>query len=89
MDLNRLEEALLTEGMRLKTSLVAMETTHNNAGGTVLPLDHMRSVYGMANSRGISVHRTGRACNAAVALGVTPLDIAQHADTVSLCLSRA
>ena len=62
MDLNRLEEALLTEGMRLKTSLVAMETTHNNAGGTVLPLDHMRSVYGMANSRGISVHLDGRAC---------------------------
>ena len=59
MDLNRLEEALLTEGMRLKTSLVAMETTHNNAGGTVLPLDHMRSVYGMANSRGISVHLDG------------------------------
>ena len=90
MDLNRLEEALLTEGMRLKTSLVAMETTHNNAGGTVLPLDHMRSVYGMANNRGISVHLDGaRMYNAAVALGVTPLDIAQHADTVSLCLSRA
>ena len=89
MDLNRLEEALLTEGMRLKTSLVAMETTHNNAGGTVLPLDHMRSVYGMANSRGISVHLDGaRMYNAAVALGVTPLDIAQHADTVSLCLSK-
>ena len=90
MDLNWLEEALLTEGMRLKTSLVAMETTHNNAGGTVLPLDHMRSVYGMANSRGISVHLDGaRMYNAAVALGVTPLEIAQHADTVSLCLSRA
>ena len=67
-----------------------METTHNNAGGTVLPLDHMLSVYGMANSRGISVHLDGaRMYNAAVALGVTPLDIAQHADTVSLCLSRA
>ena len=62
----------------------------HNAGGTVLPLDHMRSVYGMANSRGISVHLDGaRMYNAAVALGVTPLDIAQHADTVSLCLSKA
>ena len=36
MDLNRLDDALLSGGHRLKTSLVAMETSHNNAGGLSL-----------------------------------------------------
>lgn len=89
MDLNRLEDALLSGGHKLKTSLVAMETSHNNAGGTVLPLDHMQVVYGMAHAGGIAVHLDGaRMFNAAVALGVEPIDIARHADTVSLCLSK-
>ena len=48
MDLNRLEDALLTGGHRLKTALVAMGTSHNNAGGTGLPLGHMQAAYGMA-----------------------------------------
>lgn len=89
MDLGRLEEALQSGGHRLKTSLVAMETSHNNAGGTVLPLDHMQAVYGMANAAGAAVHLDGaRLFNAAVALGVAPGDISRHADTVSLCLSK-
>ncbi|MGY6272626.1 threonine aldolase family protein [Achromobacter denitrificans] len=89
MDLERLEEALQGGGHRLKTSLVAMETSHNNAGGTVLPLDHMRAVHGMANAAGAAVHLDGaRLFNAATALGVAPADISRHADTVSLCLSK-
>ncbi|SEI69304.1 low specificity L-threonine aldolase [Achromobacter sp. NFACC18-2] len=89
MDLNRLEEALLTGGHRLKTSLVAMETSHNNAGGTVLPLDHMQAVHGMAQAAGVPVHLDGaRLFNAAVALGVPAADITRHADTVALCLSK-
>ena len=89
MDLNRLDDALLSGGHRLKTSLVAMETSHNNAGGAVLPLDHMQAVYGMANAAGIPVHLDGaRLFNAAVALGVPAAEITQYADTVSLCLSK-
>ncbi|AVJ25650.1 threonine aldolase family protein [Achromobacter spanius] len=89
MDLNRLEDALMTGGHRLKTALVAMETSHNNAGGTVLPLDHMRAVHGMARAAGVSVHLDGaRLFNAAVALGVPATDITRHTDTVSLCLSK-
>ena len=48
MDLNRLEDALLAGGHRLKTALVTMETSHNNAAGAVLPLDHMQAVHGLA-----------------------------------------
>ncbi|KAG0921983.1 hypothetical protein G6F32_014863 [Rhizopus arrhizus] len=66
-----------------------METSHNNAGGAVLPLDHMQAVYGMANAAGIPVHLDGaRLFNAAVALGVPAAEITQYADTVSLCLSK-
>ncbi|ADP13397.1 L-allo-threonine aldolase [Achromobacter xylosoxidans A8] len=89
MDLNRLEEALLSGGHRLKTALVTMETSHNNAAGAVLPLDHMQAVLGLARAAGAPVHLDGaRLYNAAVALGVAAGEIARHADTVSLCLSK-
>ena len=89
MSLAGLEETLAGGGHKLRTSLVAMETTHNNAGGTVLPLDHMAAVYAAASIAGAAVHLDGaRLANAAVALGVAPAEIARHADTVSLCLSK-
>ena len=89
MDLNRLEDALLAGGHRLKTALVTMETSHNNAAGAVLPLDHMQAVHGLARAAGVPVHLDGaRLYNAAVALGVAAGKIARHADTVSLCLSK-
>lgn len=89
MDLNLLETALQSGGHKLPTALVAMETSHNNAAGAVLPLDHMRSVYDMASKRGVAVHLDGaRLMNAAVALGVEAAAITQHSDTVSLCLSK-
>ena len=89
MDLGALQEALQGGGHRLKTALVAMETSHNNAGGAVLPLDHMQAVHGLAQAAGAAVHLDGaRLFNAAAALGVDPGEIARHADTVSLCLSK-
>lgn len=89
MDLNALEDALQGEGLKLRTALVAMETSHNNASGAVLPLDHMHAVHAMASGRGASVHLDGaRLFNAAVALGTTPSEVARHCDTVSLCLSK-
>jgi threonine aldolase len=89
MDLNGLEQALQTGGHKLRTALVAMETSHNNAAGAVLPLQHMASVHSMASARGVGVHLDGaRLFNAATALGVAPAEIARYADTVSLCLSK-
>ncbi|QPF94230.1 threonine aldolase family protein [Bradyrhizobium commune] len=89
MDLNLLENALQSDGHKLKTALVAMETSHNNASGAVLPLDHMQAVHAMASVRGVPVHLDGaRLFNAAIALEVAPAQIARHCDTVSLCLSK-
>jgi threonine aldolase len=89
MDLNLLEDALQGEGLKLGTALVAMETSHNNASGAVLPLDHMQAVHAMASARGVPVHLDGaRLFNAAVALETVPAEVARHCDTVSLCLSK-
>ncbi|MBD1586849.1 threonine aldolase family protein [Pseudomonas typographi] len=89
MNLNEAEEALKGGTHKLHTGLLAMETSHNNAGGTVPALDHMAAVYRMAESRGVPVHLDGaRLFNAAVALGVAAEEMAASADTVSVCLSK-
>lgn len=71
------------------TALICMETTHNGAGGAVLPLAHMKMVYGLAQQYGIPVHTDGaRLFNAAVALGIPASSIAQHTDSVCFCVSK-
>lgn len=71
------------------TALVCMETTHNRAGGAVLPLAHMQAVHGLAREHGVPVHTDGaRLFNAAVALGVEAKVIAQHTDSVCFCVSK-
>lgn len=74
---------------RLGTALILMETTHNDAGGAVLPLDHMAAVYEMARDHGVPVHTDGaRIFNAAVALGVPAAAIAAKSDSVNFCISK-
>lgn len=91
MDTDRLSEAVhprLT-GRQLATGLICMETTHNSAGGTVLPLSHMAAVHELARSHAIPVHTDGaRLFNAAVALGVDAARIAAHTDTICFCISK-
>jgi len=74
---------------RLATALIEMETTHNGAGGTVLPLDHMAEVYVLGRQHGIPVHTDGaRLFNAAVALGVPADRITRYTDSVTFCVSK-
>ncbi|WP_438999025.1 threonine aldolase family protein [Variovorax beijingensis] len=88
MDLESLA-LVLKSSSELRTDLVCMETTHGNAGGAVLPLDHMRAVWKASSDAGVRVHLDGaRLFNAAVALNVDPAAIACYADTVALCLSK-
>ncbi|MEE7449447.1 threonine aldolase [Methylobacterium radiotolerans] len=89
MDLDRLEDALRPAASPLRTAMVALETSHNAAGGTALPEAHMAAVADIARARGIPVHLDGaRLFNAATHLGVAPADLTAHVDTVSLCLSK-
>jgi threonine aldolase len=71
------------------TALVCMETTHNRAGGAVLPLEHMRGVYALARQNGVPVHTDGaRVFNAAIALKTDARAIAQHTDSICFCVSK-
>jgi threonine aldolase len=71
------------------TALVWMENTHNRAGGAVLPLAHMETVYGIAREKSVPVHLDGaRVFNAAHALKASVKDIARHSDSVCFCVSK-
>lgn len=90
-----MDEDLLREAIRpmtrnnFGTALVCMETTHNGAGGTVLPLAHMQRVHALAREHGVPVHTDGaRLFNAATALGVPASEIARHTDSVCFCVSK-
>ncbi|OAF09893.1 threonine aldolase [Bradyrhizobium centrolobii] len=86
-----MDEATLAEAIRAsgRPGMIAMETTHNGAGGTVLPLAHMARVHALGQAKGIAVHLDGaRLFNASVALGVPTARIAEHTDSVMFCLSK-
>jgi threonine aldolase len=71
------------------TTLLAVENTHNSAGGTILTPDEMDALAATARQRGLKVHVDGaRIFNAAVALGVAPAVLARNADTLTFCLSK-
>jgi threonine aldolase len=72
-----------------RMSVLALENTHNTAGGTVWPLDELVAVVGAGRELGLRAHLDGaRLMNAAVASGVPASEIAKHFDTVTLCLSK-
>jgi threonine aldolase len=72
-----------------RTSVVALENTHNTAGGTVWPLGDLREVVAVCRELELRIHLDGaRLFNAAVALGVAPAEIAAQFDTVTVCLSK-
>jgi threonine aldolase len=69
-----------------RTRLLALENTWH---GRVLYADYVRAARDFARERGLALHLDGaRLYNAAVASGVHARDIAQHFDSVSVCLSK-
>jgi threonine aldolase len=71
------------------TTLLAIENTHNGAGGSVFPLDLAAATGRVAREAGLAVHCDGaRLWNASVAVGATPAALAAPFDTVSVCLSK-
>lgn len=71
------------------TRAVALEQTHNRAGGTVIPLPVLAEIGGWARRQGVHLHLDGaRLWNAAVATGLPPRAFAELAGTVSVCLSK-
>lgn len=70
-------------------TLIALENTHNAAGGRVFPWDALQAVVAVARARGLALHLDGaRLFNAEVASGIAAARWAEPFDTVSFCLSK-
>jgi len=71
------------------TGLVAIENTHAHSMGQPLSLGYTRTVAEIAHDHGVPLHVDGaRFFNASVALGLTPRQLAEPADSVAFCLSK-
>ncbi len=90
LPLDKVESAIRgSDQHEARTRLIALENTHNRCGGTVLPLNYMKQVRGLADKHNLKVHLDGaRVFNASVALGVEVKEITQYADSVTFCLSK-
>jgi len=74
---------------RAPTGLIALENTHNMAGGSVIPQAGMKEICDGAHNLGLKVHLDGaRIFNAAASLGTTVKELCAGADTVMFCLSK-
>ncbi len=74
---------------RISPGVVAVECTHNVAGGQLPPLDKLAAIYAHARDAEIPVHMDGaRLFNAACALDVPVSEICAHTDSVTFCLSK-
>jgi len=71
------------------TKVIALENTHNAAGGTVFPLSEICAIGALAQEHRLKTHLDGaRLWNACAATGLAPRDYAAVFDSVSVCFSK-
>lgn len=87
LDLNQVVAAIKADDFHFaRTRLLALENTMQ---GKVLSLDYLAAARKLTREKGLGLHLDGaRLYNAAVKLGVDAREIAQHFDSVSVCLSK-
>ena len=72
-----------------RTSVIALENTHNFAGGAVLNDENVAGIRALAAERGLALHLDGaRIWNAAAARGVSEASLAAGFDSVMVCFSK-
>ncbi|MEM3403115.1 MAG: GntG family PLP-dependent aldolase [Nitrososphaeria archaeon] len=72
-----------------ETTVVAIENTHNRAGGTITTPDQIRAISEVAKARGLKLYMDGaRIFNAAVALKTDVKNFTKHVDNMMFCLSK-
>lgn len=72
-----------------RTSVLALENTHNFAGGAVIPRSVIDPLLALAKAKGLATHLDGaRLWNAAAALGVPEAALAAGFDSVMTCFSK-
>ena len=71
------------------TGLIALENSHNLAGGSLLTRERTEDICARAHEKNLPVHLDGaRIFNAAAALGETVANLARPVDSVMFCLSK-
>jgi threonine aldolase len=87
LDLNRVQSLIKPDDFHFaKTRLLCLENTQ---AGKVLPMEYLAQAFAFAGSHRLGLHLDGaRIFNAAVKLRVPVHEIARHADTISVCLSK-
>lgn len=90
MDLAQVEQSIRDDDPHLPRSrLILLENSYGDKNGYPIPLDYFAAARALADRHGLAMHMDGaRLFNAAVALGVSAADVAQHVDSVSFCLSK-
>jgi len=72
------------------TGLIALENSHNLAGGTLLTRERAEDICEHAHARNLPVHLDGaRIFNAAAALNDSVAELTRPVDSVMFCLSKA
>jgi len=70
--------------------LIALENTHNMAGGIVTPLPVIEEIAKLARDHQLKTHLDGaRLWHASTASGVSVAEYARHFDSVMVCFSKA
>ena len=73
----------------VRTAALSVENTHNFSGGTVLPIEDLRSLRDLAARAGLAVHLDGaRLWNAHVATGTPLVEYGAVADVLMVSLSK-
>jgi threonine aldolase len=71
------------------TRLIAIENTHNHAGGTIFPLEEIKKLRELADEHGIKMHLDGaRIWNAHVATGIAFDEYGKYFDSIQCCFSK-
>ncbi|MBL8697066.1 MAG: low specificity L-threonine aldolase [Alphaproteobacteria bacterium] len=77
------------DALRSRIAAIAMENTHNRAGGAAIDVATTSAVLALARSHGIGAHLDGaRLFNAAIALDAAPAALAAGFDTVTVSLNK-
>jgi threonine aldolase len=72
-----------------RTRLIALENTHNAAGGAIFPLPEIESIRHLAKQYELAMHLDGaRLWNACAATGIAPREYARYFDSVSVAFSK-
>jgi threonine aldolase len=71
------------------TAVVAIENTHNSAGGRIFPIEEARAIADVCRRAGVAVHLDGaRLFNAQIATGTPAKEWAACVDTLTFCFSK-